>query len=99
MYDILQETPIYQYLTKESREDGLQEGLEKGHQEECEALRQMIVDIVRKRFPKTVRLAKKQVAVVDDPAQLRQLVVDISVAQTEEEVTQHLVAVDEEEGE
>jgi len=100
MYDILRETPVYQFMTKEAREEGLQEGLEKGlekgRQEEREALRQMIVNIVRKRFPKTVRLAKKQVAVVDDPAQLRQLVVDISTAQTAAELTQYLLAVDEE---
>ena len=96
MYDILQETPVYQFLTKEAREEGLQEGREEGGRE---ALRQVVVDIVRKRFPKIVRLAKKQVAVVDDPAQLRQLAVDISVAQSVEEVTQHLLAIDEEEGE
>ena len=91
MYDILQETPVYQFLTKEAREEGRQEGREE--------LRQVVVDIVRKRFPKVVRLARKQVAVVDDPAQLRQLAVDISVAQTAAEVTQHLLAIDEEEGE
>lgn len=96
MYDILQETPIYQFLTKDAREAGLQEGLQKGREE---ALRQAIVDIVRERFPKLVRLAKKQVAVVDDPALLRQLVVKISVAQTVEEAKQHLLAVDEEEAE
>jgi len=96
MYDILQETPVYQFLTKEAREEGLQEGREEGGRE---ALRQVVVDIVRKRFPKIVRLAKKQVAVVDDPAQLRQLAVDISVAQNAAEVTQLLLAIDEEEGE
>lgn len=96
MYDILQETPVYQFLTKEAREEGLQEGREAGGRE---ALRQAIVEIVRKRFPKMVRLARKQVAVVDDPIRLRKLVVDISVAQSEEEVTQHLLAIDEEEGE
>jgi predicted transposase/invertase (TIGR01784 family) len=103
MYDILQETPVYQFMTKEAREEGLQEGLEKGRQEglekEREGLRQVVVDIVRKRFPKIVRLTKKQVAVVDDPAQLRHLAVDISVAQTAAEVTQYLLAIDEEEGE
>ncbi len=103
MYDILQETPVYQFLTKEAREEGLQEGLEKGRQEGreegCEALRQVVVDIVRKRFPKIVRLARKQVAVVDDPVRLGQLVVDISVAQTAAEVIQYLLAIDEEEGE
>jgi len=96
MYDILQETSVYQFLTKEAREEGLQEGREEGGRE---ALRQVVVDIVRKRFPKIVRLAKKQVAVVDDPAQLRQLAVDISVAQNAAEVTQLLLAIDEEEGE
>ncbi len=30
MYDILQETPVYQFMTKEAREEGIQEGLEKG---------------------------------------------------------------------
>jgi len=103
MYDILQETPVYKFMTKEAREEGLQEGLEKGRQEgrqeACEALRQVIVDIVRKRFPKIVRLARKQVAVVDDPVRLRKLVVDISVAQSVEEVTQLLLAIDEEEDE
>ena len=99
MYDILQETPVYKFMTKEAREEGLQEGLEKGLEQGREALRQAIVEIVRKRFPKIVRLAKKQVAFVDDPARLRQLVVDISVAQTAEEVTQNLLAIDEEEDE
>src|SRR5579863_4217299 len=74
MYDILQETPVYQYMTKDAREEGLQEGLEKGREEgrekECEAFRRVSVDIVRKRFPKLVRLARKQVAVVDDPTRL-----------------------------
>jgi len=107
MYDLLQETPVYQFMTKEAREEGLQEGLEKGLQEGREkglqegreAFRQAIVDIVRKRFPKLVRVAKKQVAVVDDPALLRQLVVDISVAQTAAEAKHSLLAVDEEEEE
>ncbi len=99
MYDILQETPVYQFLTKEAREEGRQEGREEGRQEGLETFRQAIVEIVRKRFPKIVRLARKQVAVVDDPEQLRQLVVDISVAQSVEEVTQLLLAIDEEEGE
>ena len=103
MYDILQETPVYKFMTKEAREEGRQEGREEGREEGLQegrvALRQAIVEIVRKRFPKIARLAKKQVAVVDDPARLRQLVVDISVAQTAEEVTQHLLAIDAEEDE
>src|SRR5579863_2936537 len=76
MYDTLQETPIYKLFTKDAREEGRQEGRE--------ALRRAIVEIVRKRFPKMAKLAKKQVADVDDPERLSQLVVDISTAQTAE---------------
>jgi predicted transposase YdaD len=98
MYDILQETPVYKFMTKEACEEGLEKGRQEGREEGLETLRQAIVEIVRKRFPKIVRLARKQVAIVADPEQLRQLVVDISVAQNAAEVTQHLLAIDEEEG-
>jgi len=107
MYDILQETPVYQFMTKEAREEGIQEGLEKGIQEGreegreegLEALRQATVDIVREKFPKIVRLARKQVAVVDDLATLGQLVVKMSLAQTPAEAKQLLLALDEDEEE
>ena len=107
MYDILQETPVYQFMTKEAREEGLQEGLEKGLQEGreegreegLEALRQATVDIVREKFPKIVRLSRKQVAVVDDLATLGQLVVKMSLVQTPTEAKQLLLALDEDEEE
>ncbi len=103
MYDILQETPVYQFMTKEAREEGLQEGLEKGfekgREEGLEALRLAIVNIVREKFPKIVRLARKQVAVVDDLATLGQLVVKMSLVQTPTEAKQLLLALDEDEEE
>src|SRR5579863_7850207 len=57
MYDTLQETPVYKFLTKDARQEGLEKGLQEGRQEGFEkgreeALRQAVVDIVRKRFPK-----------------------------------------------
>lgn len=107
MYDILQETPVYQVMTKAAREEGLQEGLEKGLEKGVEkgredglkAFRETIVDMMRKRFPKIVRLARKQVAFVDDLTVLGQLVVQLSVAQTAAEAKQLLLAVDEDEEE
>jgi len=103
MYDILQETPVYQFLTKEAREEGFQEGLEKGfekgREEGLKALRLAIVNIARERFPKIVRLARKQVAVVDDLATLGQLVVKMSLVQTPLEAKQFLLALDEDEEE
>jgi predicted transposase YdaD len=84
MHDILRETPIYQEI--------LREGLEQG---QFEALRRAIVDIVVERFPRLVRLAKKQVAASQDPELLRHVLVKVSVARTAEEAKQQLLALNE----
>jgi predicted transposase/invertase (TIGR01784 family) len=96
MHDILRETPIYQEILKEGREEGLEEGLEQGLQRgQLEALSQAVIDVVVERFPKLVRLAKKQVAAVEDPDLLRHVLVKVSIAQSLEEARQLLLAVDE----
>ena len=83
MHDMLRETPIYQEILKEGREEGL------------EALRRAIVDVIAQRFPKLARLAKKQVVIVEDPELLRQVLVKVSVVQSAEEAQRELHALDE----
>src|SRR5258708_22394008 len=83
MHDILRETPIYQEILKEGREEGL------------EALRRAILDVFTQRFPKLTRMAKKQVVVVEDPELLRHVLVKVSVAHTAEEAKQQLLALNE----
>ena len=89
MHDILRETPIYQEILKEGREEGLQLGLQRG---QLEVLGQAAVEVVAERFPGLVRLAKKQIALVEDPKLLRHLLVKISVAQSSEEVRERLLS-------
>ena len=48
MYDIVQQTPLYQSWTRKALEEGEQRGLEKG---KLEGMRQTLVSIVRVRFP------------------------------------------------
>lgn len=84
MSDILKETPIYKVMTREAREEGRQEGLQ-----------QALLSIVAERFPRLVGLAKKQMAVIEEPEVLQFLVVKLSVAQTAEEAKQYLLEVDE----
>lgn len=48
MHDIIRESPYYQEILKEGREEGLEKGREEGM---LEALRQTIIDIVVERFP------------------------------------------------
>ena len=102
MQDILRETPYYQEILKEGLQEGHHEGLEQGLQQglqqgELAGLRQGLVEVVIGRFPKLTRLARKQVAVVDEPALLRHLLVQVSMAQSLEEAKQHLLAIDEDE--
>ncbi len=94
--DILQETPAYKQILRRGEEKGREEGREEG---QLEALRQTVVDVIIERFPQLLRLARKQVAVVDSPTQLRHLVVKISIAQNIEEARRELLAVDEEQEE
>lgn len=92
MHDILRETPIYQEILKEGREEGLEQGLQRG---QLEALRQAVVEVVVERFPRLVRLTKKQVALIEDPEVLRHVLVKVSIAQSAQEAREHLLAVDE----
>ena len=94
MHDILRETPIYQEILKEGREEGIQEGIEQG---ELKGLNRAVVEVVVKRFPKLVRLARKQVVLAEDTAILLDLIGKLSVAQNVEEARQYLLAIDEDE--
>ncbi len=90
LYDVLQESKAYQKIKQEGREEGRKVG-------ELQALDQTILTIIQTRFPKIVRLAKKQTAVVDDPAVLQELITSLITTQTVEEARQHLLALDEDE--
>src|SRR5712692_4132959 len=108
MHDIIRETPIYQLILKEGREEGREEGIEKGIEQgliegiekgQRNALQQAVVDVIEERFPKLMRLAKKKVIFIEDIVLLRRLNVKVSIAQSEEEAKQHLLAVDKNEDE
>ncbi len=100
MHDIIRESPYFQEILKEGLEEGLEKGREKGREEgQLEALRQTIIDIVVERFPKLLRIARKQVIFVEDPAALRHAIVKLSMSQTAEEAKQHLLEMDEEDEE
>ena len=83
MHEMLRETPIYQEILREGRQEGL------------EVLRQAVLDVIAQRFPELERLAKKQVVIVVDPELLRQVIVKVSVVYTAEEAKQQLLALNE----
>ena len=57
----------------------------------------VLVAILVERFPKLLRLAKKQMAGIKEPEALQLLIVKMSIAQSAEEAQQYLLEVDEEE--
>ncbi|MGH2496900.1 MAG: hypothetical protein ACRDIV_19525 [Ktedonobacteraceae bacterium] len=96
MHDIIRESPYYQEILKEGMEEGVEKGREEG---KLEALRQTVMDIVVERFPRLVRIARKQVTFTEDPVVLRHVIVKLSMAQTTGEAKQHLLEMDEEDEE
>jgi predicted transposase/invertase (TIGR01784 family) len=103
MHDILRESPYYQEILKEGLEEGLekgrQEGLEEGRIQEryehVQELRQTIINIVQGRFPRLLRFARKQISDVEDLAELRGLIVGLSLAESLEQARRSLEKVDE----
>ncbi len=84
--NIFAQTPTYQKLVKQGREEGLEQGIE--------ALRQTLVDVVQEHFPEIVTFAQKQVEGMEDLTLLRQLNVKMGTAQTIQEAIQLLIAAD-----
>lgn len=104
MHDIIRESPYYQEILKEGLEEGREEGLEKGFKKgreegQLEALRQTVMDIVVERFPKLLRIARKQVTFTEDPVALRHVIVKLSMSQTTGEAKEYLLEMDEEDEE
>lgn len=80
MHDVLRESPYYQEILQEGREEGKLEGQ-----------RELLLALVQARFPTMAHLTKKLIAVIDDPASLQDVAVKISMAQTDTEVQQYLL--------
>jgi len=74
MKDLLQESPVYQLIVKEGLEQGLQ------------GLRQILVHLVKKRFPILAPLAQEQAALIGDSQVLQNMIDAIIDAETVEEV-------------
>lgn len=79
MFDLLRESPAFQEIRKEGRQEGL------------EALRQTLVEVVTARFPKIARLARGQAAITDNPEMLKDLIVKMSIVQSVEEAQHYLI--------
>ena len=92
MYDIVQQTPLYQSWTRKALEEGRKEGREEG---KLEGMRQTLVSIVRVRFPRLVSLAKTKVVQIDDSGALDDLIVKLSTVSKAQEARRVLLGEEE----
>lgn len=81
--DILRNSEIYQII--------MQEGVEKGHQQELHDLRQILLGFIQARFQELVPLVTKQTAHITDIEMLKHLTLKVGLAQTLEEARQLLL--------
>ncbi len=82
--DPLSQTPTYQKLVRQGREEGLQQGLQQGREEGLqEGLQKALLRVVEVRFPALVALAQKTVPQVEKPETLDMLLRGVVAAPDE----------------
>ena len=85
MFDIVKDTPIYQEMVRDAREEGQKEGLEKA-----------LLGIVRARFPRLEKMARVQTAITDDLDEISELIVKVSMARDAKEARHYLLGDEDE---
>jgi hypothetical protein len=106
MLDFFKDSPAYQWMTDDAREEGFTRGREAAlreleearqqRQQTLDAFRQTVVAIVAAHFPKWASMAKKQVQNVENPQKLQEAILFISATQDAAEVANILANLDEE---
>lgn len=78
--DLIRDTEIYQLIMAEGKAEGREEGMQ-----------EMILLVIQNRFPALLELAQACKPALADVAVSRQLMLDILNAQSQDDVRQHLV--------
>jgi hypothetical protein len=81
MHDFLRESPAYQWILDEGRQEGREEEKAQG----LAQMRQTIVDFVQEHFPELVQQAEEVVATIDNLPQLGRLSIKLGGAQSAEQ--------------
>jgi predicted transposase YdaD len=97
MHDFLVESPIYQLILQEGRQEGRDEALQQGQMlGQRRALEDAIIAITLERFPKLIDLATRKAEHIQHPTILQQVLLKISLVPTIEEAREYLLRIDDE---
>lgn len=97
--DIIEESWAYREMVQKGYikgmekgfEDGLEKGMEKGRTEGLQKLRQVLLDLVSKRFPPLAQEAQQSLEQIQDDTVLQSLIVEFYDIQTAEDA-RHLLS-------
>jgi predicted transposase YdaD len=87
MHDILEESWAYQEMIGKGLLQGLQKGRQQGYQ-------QAAIDVIVARFPDLETLARTKITAINDLQRLQQLILDLSMSHTREQMKQVLLSLD-----
>ena len=83
MHDILRESPAYQWILDEGREEGIQQGMQ-----------QAVINMVVARFPELESLARARITAVSNLERLQHLIIDLTISHNQEEAQRVLLSLD-----
>jgi len=84
MLELLRQEPLYSEILQEGEQRGVQKGMQ-----------QAVITMVVAHFPQLEPLAKKMVAAVNSLERLQLLIVELSLARSEEETERILLSLGE----
>jgi hypothetical protein len=90
--DILRETPAFQQILEEGREEGRKEGLELERQRILQSLHQKLLDLIQVRYSELFSLAQQQLPLIQQIEVLEDLFLKIAIAPTLEDARKALLA-------
>jgi predicted transposase YdaD len=94
MLDFFKDAPAYAWMTESAREEGREEGREEARrqiEQAVEVIREAVVVLVSRCFPKLEHLAKQQILLVKNQERLQRLIFQLSMAQESSEAKELLL--------
>jgi predicted transposase YdaD len=88
MEDTFGDIPLFQDIKDKAFNEGEQRGEQRGA---LNSSREIIISLITYRFPALLPLAQQQIALIEDPHILQEMVLHISLADTEERARQELL--------
>jgi len=99
MHDILEGSWAYQEMVQKGLLQGLLQGREEVRQQAALAIQQASINLVVGHFPELEELAKTRITAIDNLERLQQLILDLSISHTREQMERVLLSLDAQEKE